>query len=539
MLLLLLIPFLAVIEGVAEPPFQAPDGQVGIAYKFQIPVSNPDNIKLSFKKVAGEIAPGITVDETGVVQGVPTGPAASTCTIVVEWNNVELSRHDYTFKISPSRVQLLDPKVARVKLLPIPAAAPRTPPAPAAASPPQAPDPDPPPPAQLRLEPLTTASDTIEGMSSATDDVVIKRNGIPLTKKATNTANHFTYAVASDAPLIPGEIIQACQSDGHDPCVTTTVHQIKRLGEDTRVVLGFQQVGAAGTDSDQKFFFDFYINRPLPFRDQENPDSPLSWWGNVRVASAPQQINSPVSIQAVTASGKNLKVNELAQSAEFLTGLDYRLGRFLCPLWSQSSNTKLRASLFLTIAGGATGSLKADTTANSAVYTVDHMAADYPRLIQKYPQAANFVNVSFIPPARNQYDTEYFGGIKLVTHYADKYGTQGLGPPALVSFTVGQNELVSGGELRGAVGRVEAFFPLSTGQSSLFSSVYLFGNAQIRLHGPQNLQPYNLALATTTSTPSNTLFVATPSNRDVYSIGLGVDLVKILGALNVSAKSGK
>jgi hypothetical protein len=161
MLPLLLIPFLALSEGVAEPPFLAPDGQIGIEYKFQIPVSNPDNIKLSFQKVAREIAPGITVDKTGIVHGEPTRPAASTCTIIAKRNRVELSRHDYTLKISPSRMQLLDPELARVKQLPIPAAPQPTtpgPPAPAAPSPPQAADPDPPLPARLRLEPLTIAS---------------------------------------------------------------------------------------------------------------------------------------------------------------------------------------------------------------------------------------------------------------------------------------------------------------------------------------------------------------------------------------------
>jgi hypothetical protein len=107
----------------------------------------------------------------------------------------------------------------------------------------------------------------------------------------------------------------------------------------------------------------------------------------------------------------------------------------------------------------------------------------------------------------------------------------------MLAFTVGQNELVSGGELRGAVGRVEAFFPLSTGKSGLFSSVYLFGSAQLRLHGPQNTQPYNLTPATG-NTSSNTWYVTSPSNRDVYSIGLGVDLVKALNSLSVTIKNG-
>jgi hypothetical protein len=107
----------------------------------------------------------------------------------------------------------------------------------------------------------------------------------------------------------------------------------------------------------------------------------------------------------------------------------------------------------------------------------------------------------------------------------------------MVAFTLGQNELVSGGSLRGLVGRIEAFYPLSTTQANVLSSIYLFGTAQLRLKGPQNMQPFNLEDASTATPapgPSNTLLAVTPSNRDVYSIGLGLDLVKILNGLKVS-----
>jgi hypothetical protein len=34
-------------------------------------------------------------------------------------------------------------------------------------------------------------------------------------------------------------------------------------GELTRAVVGFEQIGASGTSSDQKYFFDFFISRPI------------------------------------------------------------------------------------------------------------------------------------------------------------------------------------------------------------------------------------------------------------------------------------
>jgi hypothetical protein len=303
-----MVPVLALMQGVAAPPFQAPDGQVGIEYKSTLPVSNPDNLKLSFKPVAGEFTPGISVTETGVIQGVPTAPGVATVTIAVLWNNVELSRHDYSLKISPSTVQLLDPQLPRAGFLSTAAATTVV---------------------HLNIGPLTTASDTIDGWSSGTADIVIKRNGVALIQKAKNTANHFSYTVPSDSPLLPGETIQACPDaqSGDAQCAAATVQQVTRLGEDTRLVLGFEQSGAASADSEQKFFFDFYINRPLPRwgDDAQEKPGPFSWWGNVRVAGAPQQINSAVSVQAITSAANRLKVNTLAQSAEFLIGLDFRL----------------------------------------------------------------------------------------------------------------------------------------------------------------------------------------------------------------------
>jgi hypothetical protein len=583
---LLLAPLLALTEGLVPVPYQMPDADFGQAYSFIIPISNPNNIPLVFRKTAGEISPGIRLEEAGRLEGKPTGAGTFTFTITVLWNDSELAHHDYSLKVALPKVRLLDPRAAGVKLLPT-ATAPDSAGAPVsaereaghasrAASPVQADKQTPPvtgrhgaitredpaccdaaltaptpPDRGLALDqPLTTANDSIEGISATKDDVTIKRRGVVVSPKAApDVSGHFSYALPSGAPLIPGEAIQACTtpSDSKEVCSeTATVQPLKRLGEQTRMVLGFQQAGASGANSDQKFFFDFYISRPFHFGDngQENLDARTRWWGNVRVASAPRQISSPVSTQALGSSLKSLKVNELAESAEFLTGLDFRLGQICCALWSQSGTSRERFALSFIVGGGATGPLKGETNAGNPVFQVQQASPDYARLVQMFPQAAKYPYLSFIPPSRNQYFAEYFGGFRLTTRYADKYATPSTGPPAMVAFTVGQNELVTGGHLRGAVGRVEAFFPLSTGRSDLLSSIYLFGNAQLRLKGPQNVQPFNLTDVATITNPmpapgaTNTVYLVTPSNRDIYSIGLGLDLVKILNSLNITIKTG-
>src|SRR5262245_50624300 len=82
-------------------------------------------------------------------------------------------------------------------------------------------------------------------------------------------------------------------------------------GDLTMAVIGFEQSGASGAKSDQKFFFDFFTSRPLPFlfgddKTDVKPTEPfpvdksglvraqpfgppVHWWGDVRIASYPQQ----------------------------------------------------------------------------------------------------------------------------------------------------------------------------------------------------------------------------------------------------------
>ena len=546
----------ALVQGLAQAPYEMPEAAFGQAYHFEIPASNPNQIKLVFKKMAGDIAPGLHLEDSGLLAGTPTDAGAYRFTIGVLWRDTELARHEYSLRVAPPKVQLLDPKAAGVKLLPT------------SAPPGQAPDRARPPkntdccrdgtPSAARSsgsplvldQPLTTADDTIEGLCGTKDDVTIKRRGLAVAPKATpDSSGHFSYIVPSGAPLIPGELIEACITPAGTAEVCSeaaTVRPVKRFGEQTRAVLGFQQAGASGANSDQKFFFDFYISRPLPFGNQgdENLDPLTRWWGNVRVASAPRQISSPVSTQAVSSGLKGLKINELAESAEFLSGLDFRIGQICCAFWSQSRVSRERFVLSFLLGGGATGPLNAGISTGNPIFQVDKSSPDYPRLVQAYPQAANFPYISFIPPSRSQYFREYFGGFRLTTRYADRYGTPSTGPPAMVSFTLGQNELVTGGHLRGVVDRVEAFFPLSTGRSDMLSAIYLFGNAQLHLNRPQNIQPFNLVDAATVTNlmpnpaPSNTVYIVNPSYRDIYSIGLGLDLVKILNSVSITVKTG-
>lgn len=318
--------------------------------------------------------------------------------------------------------------------------------------------------------------------------------------------------------VLPARVKIVSQSEVLPPAVAATPADPIPAGEEARLVFGFEQAGASGAESTRRFFFDSYLNRPLPIGSASDTEPRTRWWGNVRVSSAPRQIDSPLTLRALSQSWKSLKVNELAQSAEFLTGLEFRIGEFA----TNPAASRQRFTLGVIGGGGATAQLTTGTVPQATIYEVPAPGSpDSARLGQAFPQAIGAQFVSFLPPSRDRFFLEYFAGFRLTTRYA------GAATPAMVSATVGQNESVTGGTLNGAVGRVEAFYPLAIRQASGFSAIYLFGTAQFRLGGMRNLEPFALTPAVS-SDPARTQYLTTPSTRDLYSIGIGLDLVRLL-----------
>jgi len=81
----LLVPLLALIGGLAQGPIRCPALIFGQVYSFAIPVSDANNIKLVSKPTSGEIAPGIRLEENGLLEGKPTNAGTFTFTIAVLW----------------------------------------------------------------------------------------------------------------------------------------------------------------------------------------------------------------------------------------------------------------------------------------------------------------------------------------------------------------------------------------------------------------------------------------------------------------------
>jgi hypothetical protein len=318
-------------------------------------------------------------------------------------------------------------------------------------------------------------------------------------------------------------------------------------GEIFEAIAGFEQSGASAAKHTQDFFFDFFISRPLPLgpypcgpghEDYEFFGPRLRWWGNVRVASYPQQVNAPVATFAADFSNQFLSqpVNRLAQTAEFVTGLEWRIAQFGHSLNGNDRDERQQFALSLFAGGGAAGPLEpADT-----VQIFETPAAASPQRAafeQTYSSAKTTQYIGFVSPDRDRFFRQYSGGLRLTTFYVKK-GQAGrpdqpyLAAPALVSASLGQNEMITGGRLRGLVGRFEAFYPLVLfgDRSDRAGIIYLFGTAILHLGGAQQSDPFLLKPAPAGVQPydSNVAIVTAAANRDVYVIGVGLDLGQLL-----------
>ena len=90
---------------------------------------------------------------------------------------------------------------------------------------------------------------------------------------------------------------------------------------ESRAIVGWHQAGASSAESSQNLFFDFFIARPLG-KAGKVYENKYNFWGQVRVASSPQQQTIPLSqfTPGFVEQLNNVPINKLTQSAEFLTG---------------------------------------------------------------------------------------------------------------------------------------------------------------------------------------------------------------------------
>lgn len=308
---------------------------------------------------------------------------------------------------------------------------------------------------------------------------------------------------------------------------------------DARAIVGWHQAGASSADFKQNLFFDFFVARPFgPGRVYDNK---LNLWGQVRVASSPQQKSIPVSqfaAQFATQLG-NVPVNELAQSGEFLVGFEFRTRH---TKWEDPE--RVRTLGFVAFFGG-NGAFTDPTTTERVFRAVPKDTPQFPNFVANFPEFNNptfqqqVKFVGLVPPDRERFYRQYGGGIR----YSSFSATDPAASPAMFTATVGQDQMITRGRYAGAVFKVDAFYPLPFRGSSF---IFLFGTVNLAISKPVNKTPLAMRLvsnACPVPLPAGTISEADcgvrayqdnvavyiiPSARDTYRMGVGIDLIALL-----------
>jgi len=176
-----------------------------------------------------------------------------------------------------------------------------------------------------------------------------------------------------------------------------------------RIVVGLTQSGASSADATLHYFFDFCAQRPISRK--------TSLWGNVRIATAPQQLDIPIAQFAPDFLRQlgTVQVNKLALAGEFLTGFEVRTTQ----------------TLGLVAFFGATGALS-DPTAASHVF-----------------KSAPNQYLGLVPQDRERFYRQYGAGIR---YSAPESG--------MLPATIGQDQSVTAGRYHRPVFRIDTFYPI-------------------------------------------------------------------------------
>jgi len=316
--------------------------------------------------------------------------------------------------------------------------------------------------------------------------------------------------------------------------------EIKLTGQsgNIRSIIGFEQVGASSAGSKQSPFLNFYFNTPINI--SKSKISGFSVWGDIRLTTTPVQSVAALSnfntlnfatnfVQGDSAS----KVNDLVQSFNFLVGVE----KEIIPPGDDTfaSFFPARTSLSLIAAGGAINPLSNEkTTLFYKIPRVNNNMDIDPRFLQIFPEAAGKTNVAFVTPDRDRFFRQYYAGVRLKTFFYDDDGKrQRKDFPAMFDVMFGQNEAITN-RLQGVIMRLDGSTPFPVKNADF---LYLFGSVQMKLGKTvnQTIPSFFLEPAAATTTLTNADTIAIPidrspflrSNRDVFRIGVGVDLFKL------------
>jgi hypothetical protein len=328
----------------------------------------------------------------------------------------------------------------------------------------------------------------------------------------------------------------------HIACKSCDGPSTKLTGDSiyTRAIVGFEQAGASSAESSQKPFLDFFFGAPVGRRARDVAPRVLLW-GDARFASFPQQ-NGPSNLSGLTSGFLDAftaaQPNKLIQSFDFLAGVDVRI----IPLndkgyFSLMPGTRQRTSLSLIASFGAITPLSTSNDQAELFAAIPKKDGKTdPEFLKLFPGSEGKDNIAFVNPVRDRFFRQYYGGLRVKTFFYDKHNELINRFPAIIDFSVGHNEAVTG-NLKDLVFKLEGFYPFPFKDASFF---YLYGTALMKLGGKnQSDLPIFLKPPTDGATLSDpgTLIVPVDSNpflrstRDSYRLGVGVNIIELINKL--------
>jgi len=462
--------------------FSLPDAYAGEAYRINAEDVLRDKYGLKLESGSrtaiiqwsladGEVPPGISLRTDGTIDGTPssgrdTGYRFRLRIVDVSMKNEELPV-DFTLAVKPGRLRLS--KIEGPRLVPV----------------------------SLTMQDSPRSSNDIK--SDAATGATVPAASLTNTETKANSTQGG--AAAGTRNTLADASIESAQNPFS--------------GLNKRFIVGFEQVGAASTDSQGRPFFDLFINTPLSESDMR---AKASIWGDVRLTSTPEQTKAIADITSNaldTITGG--KLNQIATSFDFTVGPEYRVKDF------GHTDVSLIAGF------GAVSPLSPKQSAQ-IFQNPDAASSQADAFFKNYPGAKGKQYIGFISPDRDRFLRQYFGGLRFKTYTYDGIQLKDYFP-AMLDVTVGQSEAVTGGRLHKFVVGIDGFYPLPFKDNDNRKFLYLFGTAKFKAGGTKTITtPFILDTA-----PSNVLitdpkvFIAEPvqSNRDIFRIGVGVDLIEL------------
>jgi hypothetical protein len=487
----LYICFFAVNPARAQDTTVLPQAQVGKPYSVLIGVDTENGKgQITWKLAHGDLPPGLQISVTGKLEGTPS--EARNDSFVFELSASDSSqppqsallRFSIVILPPPLRIKAVNVTTTQLKVVSVSAAE-------------------------------TAASDPAFSAPSTPAPVRVPESAAapaePTKAEPEKTQTTPQAASSSSTAVLPAKVAATDENKEWE----------------ARAIVGYHQAGAASAKFSQNFFFDFFILRSL---SNHHLWEEHKWklWGDARVASFPQQITTGIGTFATNFATQvsNLPVNQLAQGADFQTGLEYTLKKWQSP-----------RSYYRTIGligyFGAMGVFQPPDSQMEIFNVPDKASLQYTAFAKQFSAAANAKYVGFVPPNRERFYRNYGFGMRVTTFDRG----QPLAPPATYTLSLGEDEAITQGIFRSVVGKIDVFYPLPiSGAAGKYKFLYLFGNANLRLSKATSiptfaLQNPNANGITVQPFDPNLAIVTVPTTRDTYRIGVGVDLINLIQSI--------